>query len=115
MEEMKELLEELRALLAERRLAALRTRLATCQAQDVAALWLELSEEERLLVYRLLPKETAAEVLVELTSEDRRALVAAFSDYELRSVLDELYFKELESYQLVKLVRRYYITNNFSS
>ena len=91
MEERTELLAELSALLGERRLAALRQRLGELMPQDIAELFPDLSEEEQLLVYRLLPKEVAAEVLVELSSEGRRALVAAFSDYELRRVLDELY------------------------
>ena len=91
MEERTELLAELAALLEERRLAALRARLGELLPQDIAELFPDFSEEEQLLVYRLLPKEVAAEVLVELSSEGRRALVAAFSDYELRRVLDELY------------------------
>ncbi len=85
------LMERIRALLEERRLAELRRALEEQLPQDIVDLFPDLSEEERLLIYRLLPKETAAEVLVELGSEDRRALVAAFSDYELRRVLDELY------------------------
>ena len=91
MEERTELLAELAALLEERRLAALRARLGELLPQDIAELFPDFSEEEQLLVYRLLPKEVAAEVLVELSSEGRRALVAAFSDYELRRVLEELY------------------------
>ena len=91
MEERTELLEELTALLRERRLAVLRARLGELLPQDIAELFPDFTEEEQLLVYRLLPKEVAAEVLVELSSEGRRALVAAFSDYELRRVLDELY------------------------
>ncbi len=91
MEEKTELLESIRSLLTARQLAALRQLLGEWMAQDIAELFPDFSEEERLLIYRLLPKETAAEVLVELSSEERRALVAAFSDYELRRVLDGLY------------------------
>ena len=85
------LLETLRELLAERRHAAIRERLSEEQPHDIAELFPDLAVEERLIVYRLLGKETAAEVLVELGSEERRALVAAFSDEELARVLDELY------------------------
>ena len=77
--------------LAEHRLIAIRQLLSEEQPLDIAELFPDLTAEERLLVYRLLPKETAAEVLVEMPAEDRRDLIAAFSDYELRSVLDELY------------------------
>lgn len=91
MEERTQLFFELAELLRERKLAALRARLGELLPQDIAELFPDFSEEERLLVYRLLPKEVAAEVLVELPSEGRRDLVAAFSDYELRRVLEELY------------------------
>ncbi len=91
MEEKIELLESLRELLNERRLGELRRLLSEQQPQDISELFPDFSEEERLFIYRLLPKEMAAEVLVELPAEGRRALVAAFSDYELRRVLEELY------------------------
>ena len=61
------------------------------QPRDIADLFPDLAVSERLVVYRLLTKECAAEVLVELGSEDRQALVAAFSDEELAGVLLELY------------------------
>ena len=85
------LLETVRDHLAEHRLIAIRQLLLEEQPLDIAELFPDLEAEERLLVYRLLPKETAAEVLVEMPAEDRRALIEAFSDYELRRVLDELY------------------------
>ena len=85
------LLAEVHENLAEHRLLAIRQLLAEEQACDIAELFPDLSDEERLLVYRLLPKDVAAEVLVDMLAEDRRALIEAFSDYELRRVLDELY------------------------
>ena len=85
------LLETVRDHLAEHRLIAIRQLLSEEQPLDIAELFPDLEAEARLLVYRLLPKETAAEVLVEMPAEDRRALIEAFSDYELRRVLDELY------------------------
>ena len=85
------LLAEVHENLAEHRLLAIRQLLAEEQACDIAELFPDLADEERLLVYRLLPKDVAAEVLVDMLAEDRRALIEAFSDYELRRVLDELY------------------------
>ena len=90
-EEQIELLEQIRTLLSEHRLAELRHVLGEQLPQDLVELFPDFTEGERLLIYRLLPKSTAAEVLVELGHEERYALVAAFSDYELRRVLDEVY------------------------
>ena len=41
--------------------------------------------------YRLLPKELAAEVFVELESDSQEMLINGFSNTELKEVLDELY------------------------
>ena len=54
-----------------------------------------LRPEETILVFRLLPKEVAAEVFTELEdSDDQERLINALSDKELREVLDELYLDD---------------------
>ncbi len=59
--------------------------------QDIAELFMELEERDLTLVYRLLNKELAAEVFVNMEPEYQEQLIRAFSDTELREVLDELY------------------------
>ncbi|MBO5944087.1 MAG: magnesium transporter [Clostridia bacterium] len=59
--------------------------------QDIAELFMELEERDLTLIYRLLPKELAAEVFVNMEPEYQELLIRAFSDTELREVLDELY------------------------
>ena len=59
--------------------------------QDIAELFMELDEHDLTLIYRLLPKELAAEVFVNMEPEYQEQLIRAFSDSELREVLDELY------------------------
>lgn len=59
--------------------------------QDIAELFMELEERDLTLIYRLLPKELAAEVFVNMEPEYQELLITAFSDSELREVLDELY------------------------
>lgn len=90
-EELIELLSEVREAISTRRMGALRPRLTALRPQDIAELLSELAEGERPLLYRLLPKEIAADVLVEMTHDDRRALITAFSDEELRHLMDEVY------------------------
>ena len=55
---------------------------------DVAAIFEELPTEQRLLLFRLLPKEEAAETFVELNGDTQEALITAFSDTELKEVID---------------------------
>ncbi len=59
--------------------------------QDIAELFMELEERDLTLIYRLLNKELAAEVFVNMEPEYQEQLIRAFSDSELREVLDELY------------------------
>lgn len=59
--------------------------------QDIAELFMELDEHDLTLIYRLLPKELAADVFVNMEPEYQEMLILAFSDTELREVLDELY------------------------
>ena len=62
---------------------------------DIAEFLDELGPEELLIVFRLLPKEMAADVFTELEdSDDQERLINAFSDQELRDVLDELYLDD---------------------
>ena len=58
---------------------------------DIAPAFEELSEIQRAVLFRLLPKEAAAEVFVELDSDLQEHLISGFSDNELKEVLDELY------------------------
>ena len=54
----------------------------------------ELDERAPILVFRLLPKELAAEVFVELDSDEQELLIRGFSNSELKEVLDELYLDD---------------------
>ena len=51
-------------------------------------------EEKLPLLFRLLPKELAAEVFVELESDEQELLIQGFSNAELKEVLDELYLDD---------------------
>ncbi len=61
------------------------------QAADIQELFEELTESQVIVVFRLLPKELAAEVFVEMDSDHQEILINNFSDKELKSVLDELF------------------------
>lgn len=54
----------------------------------------ELGEKELILLYRILPKELAAEAFTYMDSNTQMTLINAFSDRELRYVLDELYIDD---------------------
>ena len=83
--------ELLTELLRNKKWQELKEMLTEMNEQDIAELFMELEERDLTLIYRLLPKELAAEVFVNMEPEYQELLIRAFSDTELREVLDELY------------------------
>ena len=72
----------------------LRDYLSAFNPADIAILLSEIPEESLTVVFRLLPKELAAETFVEMDSDEQEFLLKAFSDKEIREVLDELYLDD---------------------
>ena len=79
------------AMLEEKKYSTLRDILVTMNPSDVAGLFRGLEEKQIPLMFRLLPKELAAETFVEMEPDDQELLIQGFSDNELKEVLDELY------------------------
>ena len=79
------------AMLEDKKYATLRDILVTMNPSDIAGLFVDLEEKQIPLMYRLLPKELAAETFVEMEPEAQELLIRGFSDNELKEVLNELY------------------------
>ena len=93
-EEMNRYLDEIKDMLRRKQYAAVRDLLLPLEPPDIAMLLEEAGEEFMPLLYRLLPKELAAEVFVELESDSQEMLINGFSNTELKEVLDELYLDD---------------------
>ena len=78
-------------MLEDKKYSTLRDILITMNPSDVAALFAGLEENKIPLLFRLLPKEQAAETFVEMEADAQELLIKGFSDNELKEVLDELY------------------------
>lgn len=83
--------ENMKELLDEKRYKELREILVHTEPADIAISFDEMTERQRALLFRILPKELAAEVFVELDSDTQSNLIEGFSDSELKEVIDELY------------------------
>ena len=81
----------LQEMLEKKQYRELRGAFSLFEAADIALLFEEFEDKELLLFFRLLPKETAAEVFVEMDPEQKESLINSFSDAYLREVLAELY------------------------
>ena len=78
-------------LLNAKKYASLRDMLTTLNPSDIAAVFLDLPEASLPLLFRLLPKELAAETFVEMDEDAQEMLIRGFSDRELNDVVNELY------------------------
>ena len=88
-----ELLEEIEEMTRRKQYKALRDILVELEPADIADLFDDLPEE-MLPLLRLLPKEPAAELFVELEPDVQEMLIRGFSNTELKEVLDELYLDD---------------------
>ena len=81
----------LEKMLGEKKYAALRDILVVMNPSDIAALFDDFEKQQISLMFRLLPKELAAETFVEMETDAQENLIRSFSDQELKEVLDELF------------------------
>lgn len=87
--------EEIIRMITEKRFSELKAYLMETNPADIAEILNnELSKEQYMMLYRLLPKELAAEVFVDLDTDLQEMLIRAFSDVELKAVLDEMYLDD---------------------
>lgn len=71
--------------------ASVRDAMETMHAADIAAILEECPKEQVPLIFRLLPKELAAETFAQMEEDHQELLIQSFSDSELKEVVDELY------------------------
>jgi len=90
MDESTKLVESLRELLDEGRNDELAARLSEAHAADIARLLVEAPQERRVLLFRLLTREQAGEVLPELDDQTLLDLVQAPEEKEVSQVLDTM-------------------------
>lgn len=81
----------IQTLLEEKKFSTIKDVITTMAASDIAALFERIEEKQVPVLFRILPKDTAADVFVEMDSDFQEQLVRGFSDSELKAILDELY------------------------
>lgn len=85
------LVETIKVLLDGKKFSTLRDILITMKPFDIAAVFENLQDEKMPILFRILPKELAAETFVEMDDETQEFLIHGFSDSELKEVVDELF------------------------
>ena len=83
--------EELNEFLEGRQFRKLRETMSEMNEVDIAEFIEELEAEKKVLVYRMLPKELAADVFSFLEVDDQEHIINSITDYELGKIVEDLY------------------------
>ncbi len=86
--------EKILELVGEKKYGLVKQLLSEMNPADVAAVFEEIPENEQPVIFRIMPKELAAEVFVEMDSDMQQRLIEGFSDAELRDVMNELFMDD---------------------
>lgn len=82
-------------MIEQKRYKDLKEAISQINPYDLAMLMGDFQEKMLLLLFRLLPKDLAADTFVEMDTDRQRELIESFSDKELREVIDELYIDDM--------------------
>lgn len=94
MEEIITEIEELTNLIENKKINDLRKFLENINSADFPSILENLDDEKKIMVYRILPKEQAAEVFVKLDTDDQERLINCLTDSEIKKVMDEIYMDD---------------------
>ena len=78
-------------LLENKKYSSLRDVLSSMNEADIAAMFSEGSSDSLPLLFRLLPKDLAADTFALMDTDEQELLIRGFSDNEIKEVFDELY------------------------
>ena len=86
--------EMIQNLLEEKKYSTIKDIASTMAAGDIAALFERVDEKQIPLLFRLISKDKAADVFVEMDSDFQELLIRGFSDLELKEIVNDLYANE---------------------
>lgn len=89
-----EIFKKLQELLISNSFNSLRSELVELNEVDIADFVAELNNDQTLLVFRILPKDLAADVFSYLESEQQQHIVQSITDKELTALVDDLYIDD---------------------
>lgn len=94
-EELEVTFEKLSNFFENKKFADLRMAVLDLEPADIALFMEEkLDDKEQLKFFRLLPKELASDVFVEIDSDTQEYLIRAFTDKELKAVVDDMFLDD---------------------
>ncbi len=86
--------DEILHLLHERKFSVLKPLLAEMNETDLADVFESAKEEDLPVLFRILPKDLAADMFVEIDRDTQEALLKKLTDREIKDVMDELFLDD---------------------
>ena len=87
--------DEIQVLINNKNFAVLKPLLAAENSTDLAAIVSNLPDDDLPLVFRLMPKDLAADTFVELDSDKQQLLISKFNNVELKGLMEELFVDDM--------------------
>ncbi len=81
-------------LLLDKQYKAIKSIFDTLNPVDIAALFPELDEKDMVILFRLIPKDNAADVFAYLEPEEEQVLLEALSDTEIKTIMDDMFIDD---------------------
>ena len=81
-------------LLQDKQYKAIKSIFDTLNPVDIAELFPELDEKDMVILFRLIPKERAAEVFTYLGQEEEQVLLLALTDTEIKGIMDDMFIDD---------------------
>lgn len=92
--ELEELEEKFKELIKNKQLKEAKALIENLNEVDVAFLIDELDPTTGTVVFRMLPKDIAADVFANFDREQQQAIIRSSTDAEIKAIMDELYFDD---------------------
>ncbi|MBU3209549.1 magnesium transporter [Clostridium algidicarnis] len=76
------------------RIEILREKFTEMNVVDIAQIFEEIPEEKKLIIFRILPKDIAAEVFSYMSQKEQQFIIESITDKEVQSLLEDLYLDD---------------------
>lgn len=86
--------EKILELIKENKFVLARSLMIELNPADIAQLLAELSQEQMLRIFRMLPKDIGAEVFALMERDEQQYIVESITDLEINSIMDELFMDD---------------------
>ena len=88
------MVDRINKLIEDKHYVEVRQLLSDMNPADISALFSDFSDDLLPILFRILPKDIATDVFVEMTASEQQTLIQSFSDFELKIVFDDLFLDD---------------------